>query len=148
MVLLLAALTLATVKIDGFSQPWDVNYGAGAVWASNEYDSTVSRIDPKTNRVVKTISVPGPPACVRTTSTAVWVGIEGKDDVARIDPRTNAVTTVAVGHGGELCVDAHDDGVWVSDDQNATVTHLAPSGAVVATIPVGNRPADGTRGPD
>ena len=60
-------------------KPWDVNYGAGAVWATNEQDEHRSRASiRKTNKVVKTISIAGAPACVRTASTAVWVGIESE----------------------------------------------------------------------
>ena len=66
--------------------------GAGAVWAVNP-DGSVSRIDPKTGRIVATIDK-NPAWTIAAGDEGVW--FLGSDDpitaVTRIDPRTNRVT--------------------------------------------------------
>jgi branched-chain amino acid transport system substrate-binding protein len=54
-----------------------VAYGAGAAWAASARDETVSRIDPATNRVTKTISVPGTPRGLAVDGRRVWVSVAG-----------------------------------------------------------------------
>jgi peptide/nickel transport system substrate-binding protein len=109
----------------------------------------MSRIDPKKGKVVKTISIPASPTCIRAGAGSIWVAAQNDDRIFRIAPATNAVTAIPIGHGSELCVDVHDDGVWVSDDTAGSVTRVDPAtNKVVSTIKVGTAPSDGTRGPD
>jgi YVTN family beta-propeller protein len=49
-----------------------VAVGAGAVWVACSLDGTVARIDPRTNRVAATISVPGHPRDVAVGEGSVW----------------------------------------------------------------------------
>jgi YVTN family beta-propeller protein len=49
--------------------------GGGSVWVSNNLAGTVSRIDPRTNRVVATIKVGGNPAWIAVTRDHVWVTV-------------------------------------------------------------------------
>jgi YVTN family beta-propeller protein len=49
--------------------------GSGSVWVSNNLAGTVSRIDPKTNKVVATINVGGNPAWMAVTRNRVWVTV-------------------------------------------------------------------------
>src|SRR5258708_15505236 len=110
-------------------------------------DETVSRIDPRKNKVVKTIGFDGSPTRIR--AGAIWVGSQARPNIFRIDPATNAVTTVPVGHGSELCVDPHADGIWVSDDTSGSVTRIDPAtNKVVSTVTVRNGPSDRVHGPD
>jgi YVTN family beta-propeller protein len=43
------------------------------VWVANEFDGTVSRIDPRTNSVVSTFRVGGSPHDLAVSSGAVWL---------------------------------------------------------------------------
>lgn len=93
-----------------------------AVWAINP-DLTVSRIDPRTNRVVDTVGG------VRANAIAAFgreVWIAGQRGVARIDPRTNTVserievaaeslTALAVGAGAVWAADPLGGSVWRID---------------------------------
>jgi YVTN family beta-propeller protein len=54
-----------------------VAYGAGAAWVANARTETVSRIDPATNRVTKTIAVPGVPRGLTVSGGRVWVSVAG-----------------------------------------------------------------------
>src|SRR5206468_2285392 len=119
------------------------------VWTSNFRDETVSRINPKTRRIVMTIHTGGFPACIRAALGSVWVGSQGTDQVYRIDPQTNTVTPITIGKGGSVCVDPHDDGVWVSNEADGSVSKVDPqTNRVVGTVKAGAAPADCVRGPD
>jgi YVTN family beta-propeller protein len=47
--------------------------GGGAVWVANAIDGTVSRIDPRARRVVKTLPVGGAPSEIAAGLNALWV---------------------------------------------------------------------------
>jgi DNA-binding SARP family transcriptional activator/ABC-type branched-subunit amino acid transport system substrate-binding protein len=86
--------------------PGDVAVGAGGIWVLNADDRTITRLDPKTRRVVKTFAVSGQPTELAAGEGAVWVGssttagglIESEADtteVSRVDPVSNQVTSTA-----------------------------------------------------
>ena len=56
--------------------PTAVAFGAGAVWVANTSDGTVSRIDPETYEVVKTIEVGNAPAGIAVYEGRVWVSVQ------------------------------------------------------------------------
>lgn len=64
--------------------PFDVIFAAGAVWATNSADGTVSRISPARNRVVATIRTGGTPAGLSFAAGSVWVANGAR--VQRLDP--------------------------------------------------------------
>ena len=77
---------------------WDVEFGAGAVWATSEFNGTVSRIDPATNAIVATVTVGKAPRQVRYGARRDL----GRRDHAgksiyRVDPATNRAKAVPVG---------------------------------------------------
>jgi YVTN family beta-propeller protein len=53
--------------------PVSVSVGGGAVWVTNSYDSTVTKIDPTTNRPVRTIHVGYLPTRVAVGHWKLWV---------------------------------------------------------------------------
>jgi YVTN family beta-propeller protein len=50
-------------------------FGAGSVWVANAGDGTVSRIDPVTGRVVRTIEVGGSPTDIVVVGDEDWVTV-------------------------------------------------------------------------
>ena len=50
--------------------------GFGSVWVANSRDGTVSRIDPRSNKVVKTIAVGGSPRSIAVGNGRVWVSVQ------------------------------------------------------------------------
>ena len=57
------------------SRPSGVACGDGSVWVANSGDGTVSRIDPRTDRVAATIRVGQSPQELVVTAGAVWVSV-------------------------------------------------------------------------
>ena len=55
--------------------PIGVAFGAGSIWVANAGDGTVSRIDPFTGRVVRTIDVGGSPTGIVVVGDEVWVTV-------------------------------------------------------------------------
>jgi peptide/nickel transport system substrate-binding protein len=56
--------------------PTGVAVGAGAVWVANSGDGTVTRIDPTTDKPVKTITVGGSPQGIIVAANRVWTSVQ------------------------------------------------------------------------
>ena len=71
--------------------------GSGALWVADLDDRTVSRVDPKTRRRVRTIAVPDAPRGLTANGVGVWAVGAGLDDpfatvITRIDPRVDEIS--------------------------------------------------------
>jgi peptide/nickel transport system substrate-binding protein len=79
------------------SRPGDgaggVALGSGAVWISNQYSGTVSRIAPATDGVARTIAVGNWPMALAVADGLVWVGARAGDTGHR-GGTLNTVTSV------------------------------------------------------
>ncbi|HEX6788777.1 MAG TPA: adenylate/guanylate cyclase domain-containing protein [Gaiellaceae bacterium] len=74
------------------SQPVAVAVGDGGVWVANSSDGTVTRIDPRTRRVVRTIgNLGGDVSDITTGFGSVWIAGGSDGTLTRLDPRDNAV---------------------------------------------------------
>lgn len=138
--------------------------GEGAVWVPNTGDGTISKIDPFTNRVVKTIplgdalalykqrcepygsvhSFMGPtftvrrcdlPSAVAVGNGLVWATQNDTRAIVALDPRDGRrVGTIPV-DGTPFELSAADGMVWVTSYQDETIERIDPrTKAVVATI--------------
>jgi YVTN family beta-propeller protein len=129
--------------------------GFGSVWATNTQDGTVSRIDPRTNRVVNTIHVAPCPIGITAGAGAVWVGHCNVTDpslqstVTEIDPSSNRqVAQVAVGDEPSSLAVVRGL-VWVTNFADDTITRIDPRTArVVDTFAVPKGPQRFAPGPD
>jgi virginiamycin B lyase len=125
-------------------QPYDVAFAFGAVWSSDFGSGTVSRINPRRNRVVRRIQVPAPTGFA-VAGGALWVGSGSGTKIYRIDPRTNRATTVDIGVEGPHWLGGGANGVWAASVSEGSVVHVdAKTDAIVATIDVGIQPSDGS----
>src|ERR671914_270950 len=93
----------------------------GAVWVSNYGAGTISRIDPRRNRVVKRIRTPGRPAGLAIAAGSVWVGTTFGPHLYRINPRNNRVRRIPVGNARPAWLAATNDAVWVANGADGTV---------------------------
>jgi len=108
--------------------------GEGAVWTLNQGDGSISRIDPKTNKVVATIDagIPGDGGEIAAGEGSVWATVFGFP-ITRIDPATNKVVQQFVGAGGDA-IRVGLGSVWLSNLEAGNVWRIDPK-RVAATLP-------------
>ncbi len=109
-----------------------------AVWISNKPKNSVARIDPKTNKVVETVTVGKAPCSgLAIGFDSLWVPNCGDHSVSRVDLKTNKVTAtfpigIADSEGG---LAASPDSVWLLTDKKGTLARIDPAtNKVVAEI--------------
>lgn len=98
---------VATIELR--SRPRALASEGGAVWAFNEGDGTVQRIDGKTGEQIATVATGAVGLADMTVGGGfIWVGTAGRE-LIKIDPRSNAVRGkfkpapgdyMAIGYGG------------------------------------------------
>jgi virginiamycin B lyase len=127
---------LAKISIPG-SPDW-VAIGDDAVWISNIAKDNISRIDPKTNKVVANVPVGRAPCSgLGLGFGSVWVPCCGSSRVDRVDVTTNQVvasiaTKIADSEGG---IAVGESGIWMPADAEGTVVHIdAATNQIVARV--------------
>lgn len=120
-----------------------------AVWVTNIFEDTVSRIDPATNVVTATIAVPGFPTGIASDGATVWVTHLRSGVLTRIDAQTNQVVAtsqvgiwpgnIAIGGGAVWVVLEGEDAILKIDQQTGEVVERIG----VAADPYGIVFADG-----
>ena len=149
-----AAKVVATIPVG--AAPESVRYLDGSIWARNNADGTVSRIDPATNTVVATIRVGDGEGDIAYGDGSIWVTSSEQGTLSRIDPLTNAVvaTIVAGGPGDPIGLAWTPGAIWVGNHRHAatekpTIARIdTATNRVVWTGGVGVASADSTGGPD
>jgi YVTN family beta-propeller protein len=124
-------LVVETIAVG--KQPRFLAVGEGGVWTLNQGDGSVTRVDPKTNKVAATIEagVPGPGGDIAAGEGSVWVTSFGFP-ISRIDPETNKVVQQFVGDGGDA-LRVGLGSVWLSNLRQHNVWRLDPK-RIRATI--------------
>lgn len=139
----LGAKVTATISVPPFPPGnGGLAVGEGAVWSLNAGIARLLRIDPKTNSVIKQISV-GDARDLAVGDGSVWLTNPEANTVDRIDSRSYKVrATIHVGkHPFGIAVTPR--AVWVANNGLATpdipsVSRIDPArNKVVATIPLG-----------
>jgi YVTN family beta-propeller protein len=136
-----------TIKLEGnepgaslfHSLPTAVAFTPEAAWVV--VGSHLTRADPRTGRVVDTITAGNAPAVVAGGAGDVWVTDTFDNTVTRVDPTGAITATITVGRSpGSIAVGS--DAVWVADAGDDDVKRINPRTAtVVTTIPVGRHPS-------
>jgi YVTN family beta-propeller protein len=116
--------------------PAAITAGDGAVWVGSLDDNTLTRINPETRNVERTIPLDGTPTGLAAANGAVWVATGNTEtgNVYHVDPQYNRVTDiahVAVEEGllhtfGVRTVAARGRDVWVGN-LDATAVELDPT---------------------
>ena len=108
------------------------------VWVSNSPKHTVTRIDPKANKIVETIAVgKNPCSGLAAGFGSLWVPNCGDPSVSRIDLKTGKVTatlplTIGDSEGG---LAAGAGSIWMMTDAKGTLARIDPAtNKVVAEI--------------
>jgi len=124
----------------GKTADW-VAIAPGAVWVGSTGPFAVHRIDPKTNKRVATVKLPGEPcAGLATGFGSLWVPLCGRTQMlAQVDLLSNKLLNVfkigpAAAEGG---VTTSPDSVWLVIDKEGSLARIDPAtGTVRQTIQV------------
>jgi DNA-binding beta-propeller fold protein YncE len=105
-----------------------------AVWVASSKPASVHRIDPRTNKEVAVVPVPGDPcAGLAFGFGSLWVPLCGAPNspnlMVRVDPRTNQISaTLPIGPAGEEGgIAASGDSIWIVTDNNGTLVRIDPA---------------------
>jgi YVTN family beta-propeller protein len=109
-------------------RPGAVAVGAGAVWVANQDDRTLSRLDPKTLALVKTIALGSTPTGLAVGAGAVWVASGLVGTLTRVDPGTDTVAaTIPVApRTDDSSVTVGSGRVWTASG-DGNVSAVAPA---------------------
>lgn len=110
-----AASGIAGAPVAVGPQPRFLTSGAGSIWALNQGDGSVSRVDAKTRRVVATIQagIPGRGGEIAFGAGALWASTLDTP-LTKIDAQSNQVVGQWVGPGGDSVRFGHGT-VWLTD---------------------------------
>ena len=135
----------ATISL-GARTPTGLDFGAGALWVAHGLRGQLSRVDPRSNRVTRTIEVADPGSrrgAVTVGAGSVWV-VYGDSTLARVNPQTMRVEGATFAGASPTGVVVANGSVWVANSGDGTVTRFVPqtleSGASSRPIRVGRRP--------
>ena len=122
----------------GKTADW-VQVTADAVWVGSTGPYAVHRIDPKTNKPVATVRLPGEPcAGLATGFGSLWIPLCGKNPaLAKVDLNTNHLTGVFnIGPAeAESGITTSPDSVWLVIDKVGSLARIDPStGAILRRI--------------
>jgi len=102
-----------------------------AVWVASSKPASVHRIDPKTNKEVAVIPLPGDPcAGLAFGFGSLWVPLCGRpNSIARVDANANRISAILpIGPAGpEGGIAASTDSVWVVRDDTGTLARIDPA---------------------
>lgn len=129
----------ATIHV-GMTADW-VAITSNAVWVGSTGPYAVHRIDPKTNKLVATVELPGEPcAGLATGFGSLWVPLCSQPSaLAKVDLNRNGLSAVfkigpAAAEGG---ITTSPDSVWLVVDKNGSLARIDPgTGTVRQTIRV------------
>jgi YVTN family beta-propeller protein len=120
--------------------PAAIAAGFGALWVADNFENTVSRIDP--SGIVTATPVGHEPEAIAVGEGAVWVVDRGDNAVVRIDPSTSSPTAKIPVGDGPSAIAVGANAVWVANSRDGTVSRIDPArNVVVKKIHVGNSPA-------
>jgi len=104
--------------------PCGIAAGFGYIWVASDGAGTLSRVDPRTNRV-RTVRV-GTTACwLAAGAGGIWVARYGPGVIVRVDPKTLRRSTIKVGPNPEGVAVAAGS-VWVTGFDDGTLRRIDP----------------------
>ena len=127
----------ATINLGPADSEGGITAGAGSVWMVTDKKGVLSRIDGKSNQVVKTIDVPAGSVACSFGGGAVWVSSPDQSVVARVDPKTNQVTDkIAVGKGPRFMTFGAGS-AWTLNQGDGTISRIDAATRKVVNIEAG-----------
>jgi len=128
---------LARIAADPANSEGGITVGAGSIWLVTK-PSTLVRIDPKSNIVVASISLPSGSENPLFADGAVWVSSYEHGQLLKIDPGTaSVVATIPVGPKPRFLTSGAGS-IWTLNQGDGSVSRVdTKTGKLVATIQCG-----------
>ena len=128
---------VARIAADPANSEGGITIGDGSVWIVTK-PSTLVRIDPATNAVVKSFPLPSESENPLFSHGFIWVSSFGHDQLLKVDPSSGAVVaTIPVGPKPRFLT-AGAGSIWTLNQGDGSVSRVdEASGKVLATIPCG-----------
>jgi YVTN family beta-propeller protein len=121
--------------------PAAIAVGSGSVWATDNEQNLVRRIDPDSGKTIRRILVGNDPVAIAADNDAVWVANRGDGSLSHINPRTNSVIRATSVGETPVAVAVGEGSLWVADGGDGSVARVDPrTNEVVESIPVGHQP--------
>jgi len=117
---------LSVTKKIKVNEPFYVGFGFGSVWVIQFYPYRWSKIAPRTNKVVKSVSAIGPTSFA-TGAGSVWILAHRARSLLRLDPRTDdVVATIPIRTLGSSTenVAFGFGSIWITDPLSPSVTRV------------------------
>jgi DNA-binding beta-propeller fold protein YncE len=114
-----------------FEGPTAVAVGLGGVWVSQPVQGVVTRIDPRTDKVIAHIHIPPSPGwgTLAVGAGSIWAG--WAKQIFRIDPKTNRIIAsarigkhVGTDYRGLRRIMVDGNTLWVTDGDADTVDRI------------------------
>jgi ABC-type transport system substrate-binding protein/class 3 adenylate cyclase len=119
-------------------------FGAGSLWVGyGHWPFRLARIDPATNRVTRTLDLPGADSqpLLAFGGGALWVVAQDTGRFWKIDPRTNAPVGGGKLHGGWVSDAAFVGGhLWLPVLDDNAVWEIDADGDILRSVPTGAQP--------
>lgn len=133
---------MAAVIPTGLAAPdgeMNVVAGAGSIWVATDAKGVISRVDPKTNQVIATVTTEPGAVYLTFGLGALWAASAKEQTLQRIDPANNmVVATIPVGKQPGFLT-AGEGAVWVQEQGDGTVAAIDPAtNAVRGRVKVGD----------
>ena len=126
-------------QVDPNAGPTGIAVGPEAVWLTDSFAGTVTRVDP--TGLLTPLGVGHGPSGIAVGPGAVWVADTADDAAVRINPTTRSVTTTVPVGGSPVGIAVGGGSVWVANSRDGTVTRIdAATAKPVKTIEVGGSP--------
>jgi|KBSMisStaDraftv2_1062788.scaffolds.fasta_scaffold03954_7 virginiamycin B lyase len=112
--------------------------GAGSIWIASSAAGVLSRIDPRSNSVVGSISVPSGSFCPVFGDGFVWVTSTTHSLLTKVDPASNrAIAEIFVGKNPRFATTGAGS-VWTLNQGDGTISRVEMKSArLISNIPAG-----------
>jgi len=127
-----------TIDVAPANSEGGITVGAGSVWLATNSTGILSRIDPRTDTVIASITIPSGSFCPLFANGFVWVTSTEHNILSKVDPTTNKVVAeIPVGKNPRFLTTGAGS-IWTLNQGDGTISRVdIRSNRLVASIPAG-----------
>ncbi len=135
---LLAKISAAPADSEGC-----IAVGDDSIWMATSAGGVISRIDPKSNSVEASISVPSGSFCPVFAANFLWVTSTEHNSLSKIDPATNhVVATISIGKNPRFAT-AGAGSIWTLNQGDGSISRVDTSTGKLVTNIAASLPGHG-----